>query len=368
MHSLKVELGDRSYPILIEPGLLDKIGELCRLYRIGARFVMITNPQVDSRYGDQVAAGFAKARLPLHRITVPEGERHKSLESLDLIIGEMLQLNCDRQTVVLALGGGVIGDLAGFAAAAFMRGVPFIQVPTTLLSQIDASVGGKVAVNHRLGKNMIGAFHQPRMVIIDPKSLFTLPPREVICGLAEMVKHAFIRDAVYLDTIERSLDNIIALEPETLSAAILRSCEIKAGIVSQDERESGVRSLLNFGHTIGHALEAVCGYETLRHGEAVLLGMLAEAYISMKTQRLVESDFRRVENFLRRIPLKTQIARISMEELERFMTRDKKGMDGAVRLVLLRSIGEAELSSDWQPGWLHEAIGYAVDAFQNARS
>jgi 3-dehydroquinate synthase len=364
MQTLHVQLHERSYPILIAPNLLEQFAALIAQHRLGACFVLITDAVVDRLYAGRVLAQLQNAGLRAEKIVVPAGERHKSLATFNRVVGEMLKMKCGRDTVVLALGGGVVGDLAGFVAATYMRGLDFIQIPTTLLAQVDAGIGGKVAVNHRLGKNMIGAFHQPRLVLIDTGTLDTLPQREIVCGLAEMIKHALICDRAYFETFERDLPELLKLHSEKMGAAIARSCAIKAAIVSQDERESGRRAWLNFGHTVGHALEAACGFETLRHGEAVVLGMLAEAYISKMTQRLSVSDFERITNFLRTLPLTLRLDGICMDEIEDFIARDKKALGGEIRMVLLRAIGEAEVTSDWPRGAaLREAVDFALAVF-----
>ncbi len=364
MQTLHVELNERSYPILIAPSLLDQLAALIEQYRLGVRFVLITDPIVDRIYAARVLAQLQRAGLHAAKIVVPQGERSKSLARYNRIVAEMLRLKYGRDTTVLALGGGVIGDLAGFVAATYMRGVDFIQIPTTLLAQVDASIGGKTAVNHRFGKNMIGAFHQPRLVLIDTATLNTLPQREILCGLAEMIKHALICDLAYFQMLERELAELLNLHPEKMSAAIAKSCAIKAEIVSRDEKESGQRAWLNFGHTIGHALEAACGFEALRHGEAVVLGMLAETYLSKMTQRLSASDFERITNFLRTLPLTLRLDGICIDEIEDFVARDKKAQAGAVRMVLLRAIGEAEVTPDWpRLAGLREAVEFALAVF-----
>jgi len=366
MENLKVDLGSRSYPIFIGTDSLAKFGELLKLYKIGERFVVITNNIVDRYYGETILASLRAAKLPADKIVIADGERHKNLKTLERILGEMLRLGCDRQTVIIALGGGVIGDLAGFAAATFMRGIEFVQAPTTLLAQVDASIGGKVGVNHPLGKNMIGAFHQPRLVWIDAATLRTLPPREIICGLAEIIKYALICDPQYFSYLETRLTNLPQLDHGTLIKIIHRSCEIKAAIVAQDERESDRRALLNFGHTIGHALEAAANYRKLRHGEAVLIGMIAETYLARESGLLAAEAFTRVENFLKTLPLKARLEGISITLVEQSMAFDKKSRRGHLRMVLLRGIGEAILSSDWPRDHLRSAIQYALQCFRRA--
>jgi 3-dehydroquinate synthase len=364
METLKVDLGSRGYPIFIGTASLAQLGELLKLYKIGERFVVITNTVVDGHYGETILASLRAAKLPADKIVVADGERHKNLKTLERILGEMLGLGCNRQTAVIALGGGVIADLAGFAAATYMRGVELVQAPTTLLAQVDASIGGKVGVNHALGKNMIGAFHQPRLVWIDTATLRTLPAREIICGLAEIIKHALIGDPGYFSFLEAHWRDLLQCDQATLVKTIQRSCEIKAAIVAEDERESGRRALLNFGHTIGHALEAATNYRKLRHGEAVLLGMIAEAYLARDSGLLAGEAFTRIENFLKQIPLKARLEGINITLVERSMAFDKKSQQGQVRMVLLREVGEAVLASDWARASLHAAIQYALQAFR----
>ncbi len=366
METLKVDLGGRSYPIFITAAAFAKLGEVLKLYKIGERFVVITDAVVDRYYAEPALASFKAAQLRADKIVVAEGEHHKNLTTLEHILGEMLRLGCDRQTVVVALGGGVIGDLAGFAAATFMRGIAFVQAPTTLLAQVDASIGGKVGVNHALGKNMVGAFHQPRLVWIDTATLRTLPLREIVCGLAEMVKHALIRDRQYFEFLEAHLPALLKLEDDALVATIRRSCEIKAEIVARDEQEAGERALLNFGHSVGHALEAATQYRQLRHGEAVLLGMLAEAYIARESGLLAAATFTRLENFLKNVPLKARLDGISIAIVEQCMAFDKKARQGKLHLVLLREIGEAILTPDWPPEILQPAVAYALQSLGGA--
>ena len=364
METLKVDLGSRSYPIFITANALAQLGELLKLYKIGARFVVLTNTVVDRHYGTGVLASLHAAKLRADKIVIADGERHKNLKTLERLTGEMLKLGCDRQTVIIALGGGVIGDLAGFAAATFMRGVEFVQVPTTLLAQVDASIGGKVGVNHALGKNMIGAFHQPRLVWIDTATLNTLPLREIVCGLAEIVKHACIRDRGYFTFLETHLTKLLQLDQIILTKAIQRSCAIKAEIVIKDERESNQRALLNFGHTVGHALEAATNYRTLRHGEAVLLGMLIETYLSREAGLLTEAAFSSIENFLIKIPLKAPLDGIDFAVVEQAMALDKKTKQGQLRMVLLREIGDAILTADWPREKLQPAVEYALSVYR----
>ena len=363
METLKVDLGARSYPIFMTTDEPAKLGELLRLYKIGEKFVVITNTVVDRHYSEALLTSLRAAKLQADKIVVADGERHKNLKTAERIFGEMLRRRCDRRTVVIALGGGVIGDLAGFVAATFMRGIEFVQAPTTLLAQVDASIGGKVGVNHALGKNMIGAFHQPRLVWIDTSTLKTLPKREIISGLAEIIKHALIRDSQYFAFLETSLPKLLQLDHAALIQTIRRSCEIKSAIVTQDERETGERALLNFGHTVGHALEAATNYRLLRHGEAVLLGMLAEAYLSRAAGLLSDETFIYIEKFLQKIPLKARLVGTDLAIVENCMALDKKTQRGQVRMVLLRAIGDAVITETWPRESLPAAIKYALQLF-----
>ncbi|MDZ7344783.1 MAG: 3-dehydroquinate synthase [candidate division KSB1 bacterium] len=365
MEILNVDLGERSYPIYISSNSLAKFGDVLRPQNLGERAVVITNAIVDRHYGEPIFASLQAAQFQVDKIVVADGERYKTVKSWESILGQMLRLGCDRQSIVVALGGGVIGDLAGFVAATFMRGVAWVQVPTTLLAQVDASLGGKVGVNHRLGKNMIGAFYQPRLVWIDTATLHTLPPREILSGLAEMLKHGLIRDPEYFEYVERHRAALFALDDAALRKAIFRSCEIKAEIVSQDEREAGQRAILNFGHTIAHGLEAATRYRKLRHGEAVLLGMFAEAYLSRQAGLLPPPAFARIANSLRNFPLKVRLDGINIERVEQCMALDKKAKDGKLRMVLLRDIGMATLTSDWPREALRPAIQFAFQCFYN---
>lgn len=367
MRSLKVELSDRTYPIFIGTGICAKLGEMLALYKVGQRFAVITNTIVDEIYGEQVMASFDSAQLAAEKFVVADGERFKTLKILDSIIGDMLQRGFDRGTVVVALGGGVVIDIAGFVAATFMRGVDFVAVPTTLLAQVDASIGGKVGVNHRLGKNMIGVFHQPRMVWLDLDTLQTLPAREIVCGLAEIIKHAMVFDRSYFEMIELRLAALLGLQSEAIGEVIHRSCEIKAQVVAQDERERGLRGILNFGHTFGHAFEAATGYRQLRHGEAVLAGMLGEAYLSWKSGRLNEPEFHRFERLLAKIPLKTHFEGIDIQKVMVRMQYDKKSSAGCLKMALPLSIGRCEVTDDFDAEQIGPAIDYCLGCFSKWR-
>jgi len=271
MQTLSVALGERSYSIHVGTGILDR-ADLIAPFLAQRKVAVVTNPTVAPLYLGRVAGALAREDIEVVRIIVPDGEEHKDWRALNGIFDALLEQRCARDTTIIALGGGVIGDLAGFAAATYQRGVPFVQIPTTLLAQVDSSVGGKTAINHPLGKNMVGAFHQPRLVLADMETLKTLPQRELRSGLAEVIKHGLIRDAAFFDWLEANLDRLLARDPDALEHAVVRSIAIKAEIVGQDERERGLRVLLNFGHTFGHAIETGLGYGTWLHGEAVAAG------------------------------------------------------------------------------------------------
>ena len=336
-----IELGPRSYDIRIGPGILDEREEFLPWIR-GKQVFVVTNEIVAPLYLDRLLDNFAD--LEVHSLVLPDGEAVKDLKTFGTILDGMLAVPCDRSATVIALGGGVIGDLAGFAAASYQRGVGFIQVPTTLLSQVDSSVGGKTGVNHARGKNMIGAFYQPRRVLIDTETLSTLPRRELAAGMAEVVKYGLINDAPLFSWLEENMESVMALESTAVEYVISRSCRNKASIVERDERETGVRALLNLGHTFGHAIETATGYRTWLHGEAVATGMVMAAHLSMAMGRLDETDCERISALLSRAGLPVApfsgVMAVRMREL---MQADKKVQMGRLRLVLLQRIGQADV-------------------------
>lgn len=340
LRTLTVGLGDRSYPIHIGRGLLAR-AELLSPHLASRRAAVVTNATVAPLYAEAVERAIAACGATSFRVVIPDGEAEKRWETLDRVYGELLAAQADRKTVIVALGGGVVGDLAGFAAATYQRGVPFIQVPTTLLAQVDSSVGGKTGVNHPLGKNMIGAFHQPLAVVADTATLDTLPDRELAAGLAEVVKYGALGDIEFLGWLEEHVERLRARDPEALSRAILRSCEIKARIVALDEREAGPRALLNLGHTFGHAIETLEGYGTWLHGEAVAAGMVMAARFSARLGRAPESDAHRLEALLRRAGLPVAPPRLPADRWLDAMGRDKKNESGRITLVLLDRLGAA---------------------------
>ena len=343
MEVVNLGLGDASYSIYIGAGLLDD-GALLRRYIHGRQVLIVTNTNIAPLYLERLQA--ALGDLDMGTVVLPDGEQFKTLASLDIVLTGLLEGHHNRATTLIALGGGVVGDITGFAAACYQRGVAFIQVPTTLLAQVDSSVGGKTAVNHPLGKNMIGAFHQPQAVIIDPESLRSLPKRELIAGMAEVIKHGALADLVYFEWLERHMDQLLALDLELMSEAIKRSCEIKADIVSRDEKEQGVRALLNFGHTFGHAIETGMGYGAWLHGEAVGAGMVMAAALSARLGLCSAADSERLTALIARVGLPVVPPPALKAEFLALMNRDKKMTDKGLKLVLLSGLGQAILVDD----------------------
>lgn len=339
MRTLNLELGERSYPIYIGRGLLAQ-AELIRRHISGRQVMIVSNETVAPLYLETLRAGLGN--LHHDAVILPDGEQYKTLDVLNQVFDSLLTRRFDRRCTLVALGGGVIGDMAGFAAACYQRGVDFIQVPTTLLAQVDSSVGGKTAVNHPLGKNMIGAFHQPQAVIIDTDTLDSLPAREFSAGLAEVIKYGLIRDTDFLQWLEQNLDALLQRKPEHLAQAIEHACRVKADIVALDEREGGLRAILNLGHTFGHAIETGLGYGHWLHGEAVAAGMVMAADLSARLGWLAQTDVQRVTELLTRANLPVRgPAELNAEQMLSLMAVDKKVQDGHLRLVLLRALGEA---------------------------
>ncbi|GLT22811.1 3-dehydroquinate synthase [Zoogloea oryzae] len=345
MRTLNVELAERSYPIRIGANLLGQPG-LIKPYVKTRRVAVITNDVVGPLYLDAFVAGLEAEGLTVTRIILPDGEAHKDWPTLNLIFDGLLGARCDRGTTLIALGGGVVGDMVGFAAATYQRGVPFIQVPTTLLSQVDSSVGGKTAINHPLGKNMIGAFYQPRLVIADTTALNTLPDRELKAGLAEVIKYGLIRDLPFLDWIEANLERLLARDQDALAEAVDRSCRNKAEVVVADETEQGERATLNLGHTFGHAIETGLGYGEWLHGEAVAAGAVMAADLSRRLGWLSDADVERVRAIHARAGLPVKGAPLGADRYLELMAHDKKVSDGTLRLVLLKQIGKAVITAE----------------------
>lgn len=364
MQIIHVDLGPRAYPIYIGNETLSSIGPLCREHSLPSVLVIITDRIVAKLYLSHVRSSLVHHGFSVHSITVPPGEHHKSLKTANRIFTELLEKKFGRNSAIVALGGGVIGDLAGFIAATYVRGVPLVQIPTTLLAQADSSVGGKVAVNHPLGKNMIGAFYQPKLVLSDVSVLRTLPRREVVCGLGEVIKFSIISDTDLFDYIEQHLDELLALQSDAILTVISRCCEIKASLVSRDEVEKGERIILNYGHTVGHALEAAGGYRALKHGEAVLLGMWAENMIAFRRGLVPEAPYRRIQQLLERLIPQLPSLNLSEEDALGAMALDKKAVDGKVRMVLPKGIGEVSVVE----GIKREEIQYALNMLWHSLS
>ena len=355
--TLNVELGDRSYPIEIGAGLLDDAALLAR-HIGGHKVAIVTNTTVAPLYLDKVAGHLRAAGRDVLEIVLPDGEEHKNWQSLNLVYDALLQNKCDRKTTLVALGGGVIGDLTGFAASSYMRGVPFVQIPTTLLAQVDSSVGGKTGINHPLGKNMVGAFYQPNVVLIDTSTLTTLPPRELSAGLAEVIKYGLICDEPFLTWLEENVERLRALDQQALTVAIERSCAAKAAVVGADERESGVRATLNLGHTFGHAIETHMGYGVWLHGEAVAAGTVMALEMSSRLGWITEQERDRGIRLFQRAGLPVMPPQeMSEADFLEHMAIDKKVIDGRLRLVLLRRMGEAVVTDDYPKEILQATLG-----------
>lgn len=336
---VNVDLGARSYPILIGRGLLGG-GADWSSYVHGPSCLIVSNETVAPLYGNALRDSIPGKSV--ETVVLPDGEEHKTTDAVATVIDTLVATGANRDVTVVALGGGVVGDIAGFAAACYMRGVAFVQVPTTLLAQVDSSVGGKTGVNHSGGKNLIGAFHQPRLVLIDTDTLSTLPEREVRAGLAEIIKHAAIVDAEYFSWLEANVDAVLNGEPAALAHAIARSCEIKAAVVAEDEREHGRRALLNYGHTFGHAIENTVGYGRWLHGEAVAVGMLLAAELS----GLEAAQAKRLRRLVEAAGLPTDLGDVDREAVLSAMQLDKKVLANQLRFILLRRLGEAYVSAD----------------------
>ena len=345
MKTLNVDLGDRSYPIFIGENLLDN-PDLLLPYIKGSSALIVTNTTVSPLYLNKVKQHLSDIKHSV--IELPDGEEYKNLETLNTIYTELLEQRLDRNTTLIALGGGVVGDITGYAAASYQRGVNFIQIPTTLLSQVDSSVGGKTAVNHPLGKNMIGAFHQPQCVIADITTLNTLPRRELSAGVAEVIKYGILGDKPFFEWLEDNVEQLMSLNADSLIYAVERSCQNKADIVAADERESGQRALLNLGHTFGHAIETQMGYGEWLHGEAVGAGMVMAAELSEACGWISENDLQRISKLIERGELPTTPPKdMTTDDFIANMSRDKKVLDGVLRLVLVKAIGQAVVTSDY---------------------
>jgi 3-dehydroquinate synthase len=343
---ITIDLGERSYPVIIGSGLLNKANEILSPYISASQVCIVSNEVVAPIYLETLEKQLSESFRVSH-VILPDGEVHKNLEALNHIFSSLLEEGCNRDVTLIALGGGVVGDMTGFAAASFMRGVNFIQIPTTLLAQVDSSVGGKTGVNHRLGKNMIGAFYQPKCVVADVATLNTLPERELSAGLAEVIKYGLIQNQKFLYWLKDNMTKLLAKDEEALAEAVKVSCESKAYVVAEDEKEKGLRAILNLGHTFGHAIEAYYQYDTYLHGEAVAIGTAMALNLSCALGMISEEDKTLSEKILAsaQLPLKTK-AFIEPSRLLEFMKVDKKAQGGQIRLVLLQALGEAKICDD----------------------
>ncbi|MFW1676561.1 3-dehydroquinate synthase [Pontibacter sp. JAM-7] len=354
MQTLRVELGDRSYPIFIGQNLLD--AGLMKTYIKGKQVLIVTNETVAPLYLQRLVTSLGDS-YKLDTVVLPDGEAFKTLEYLNQIFDGLLENRHNRTTTLIALGGGVVGDMTGFAAACYQRGVEFIQVPTTLLSQVDSSVGGKTGVNHARGKNMIGAFHQPQCVVIDTEVLNSLPDQELSAGMAEVIKYGLIYDAEFLRFLESNIQSLMQRNPMLLAEAIYRSCAIKAEVVAQDEKESGIRALLNLGHTFGHAIEADQGYGNWLHGEAVGAGTMMAADLSCRQGWISKADIQRIRDLLLAAGLPIAPPEgMSAERFKELMSVDKKVLDGQLRLVLLQRLGMAVVTDQFDAAKLEQTL------------
>lgn len=344
---VRVDLGERSYPILVGTNLLCELGHLLSLSFSPGKTMLVTNPTVRELYGATVEAALRRAGWEPVLTEMPDGEEYKTLATVQTLYDLALANELDRACPVVALGGGVVGDTAGFFAATYKRGVPFIQVPTTLLAQVDSSVGGKVGVNHPRGKNMIGAFYQPRLVVADLDTLATLPAREIRAGLAEVIKYGVIRDAGFLGWLEANVGRLLSLDRDALAHAVATSCRIKAAVVEADETEQGLRAVLNFGHTVGHAIEALTDYSVYRHGEAVAIGMAVAARVACELGIFPKKEVERLETLIRRAGLSTTVPpNLPPDALLAAMRLDKKVYAGRLTLVLPVAMGRVEIVRD----------------------
>ncbi len=353
MLRIPVELAERPYEIHVGSGLLPQLAKWIAPLA-PSRLIVVTNPIVDGFHG-RAARGSLDTVAPMHTVLLPDGEATKTMATVELVLDRLVDCGADRRSVIVALGGGVIGDVAGFAASIYMRGIRFVQVPTTLLAQVDSSVGGKTGVNHPRGKNLIGAFHQPSAVVSDTDILRTLPARELSAGLAEIIKHGLLADAGYFDAVERDLPRLLACDADALTEAIAGSCRIKAGVIARDEKESGERALLNLGHTFGHAIESLTGYGTWLHGEAVGCGMCLAADLSARCGLIDAATVRRIESAVRAARLPTRIAGLSARDAVASMRGDKKSEAGRIRFVLLERTGRAT-QREVPPGLLEATL------------
>ena len=365
MQNITVEFGNRSYHIIIKAGSLPQVGSYVRKCtdKVSQKACVVTTETVAGLYLETALHSLSDAGFEITQVIVPDGEEYKTLTTYEEIITQLIKARFERKSVVIPLGGGVIGDVAGFVAATFLRGIPFVQVPTTIVAQVDSSIGGKVAVNHVLGKNLIGSFYQPRGVWIDTRVLSTLDHREVVSGMGEAIKHAMIRDRNFFAFLDNHLESIMKFKaPDNIMERFIAwNCRIKADIVSADEHESGLRTILNYGHTVGHALESITGYRRFKHGEAVMLGMIAAGRIALKRGLLSEADFDHQNNLLERAGINRDVGGIHPEKICEAMTRDKKVSGGRIRFVLPDDIGSVSVYDEVTENEIEDGITFMLD-------
>ncbi len=343
MQTISVPLGKRSYPIWVDEGLQQKLPELLKSMNTGQKWIIFTHPTIKTLFGQHIFDNLKSSGFDVHLIEIPEGENSKSLESINRIYSQLIQLGCDRTSILLALGGGVIGDITGFVASTFMRGIDYIQIPTTLLAMVDSAIGGKTGVNLKEGKNLVGAIWQPKAVVSDTSCLSSLPKREVVSGLGEIIKYGLILDETFFHEVKQNLNKFLSLDLTFLTKTIAHCSKLKADIVSQDETEGNLRRILNFGHTIGHALEKYFGNDKLRHGEAVSYGMLVVGKLSNEDGRLKIEDLNLLNEVIKMLPL-PQLPDFEPNDIIRIMQSDKKVKNGKIHFVLLDGIGKTIIS------------------------
>ncbi len=349
MERIKVALDDRSYDIIICSDCIKDTGNYIKDIGLKDKICIVTNQRINNLYGKRITGYLKKAGFAPFSILIPDGERYKNLKTVSDIYDKLISYKIERNSSLIALGGGVIGDITGFAAATYLRGIPYIQMPTTLLAQVDSSVGGKTGVDHKKGKNLIGAFYQPRLVLIDINTLQSLPKREFRAGMAEIVKYGVIADEGFLNYLEENLEDILSLKKDRLLHIVKRSCEIKARIVEKDEKEiTGKRAILNFGHTFGHAIETITGYKKYKHGEAVAIGMVMASKLAYRMNICDVHVYLRIKRLLNRIGLPTEIERLNSKEALKIMELDKKVSEGKIKFILPKRIGEVIISSNWK--------------------
>jgi len=351
MKAIQVNLSERSYPIHVESGLLKDISSILSTKNQGQKWIIIAQPGIIDRYGNTLKGHLSNAGFNTIIIDIPTGEKAKQFNEYQAILSRMVEAGCDRSSIILALGGGVTGDLAGFAAATFMRGIEYIQIPTTLLAMVDSSIGGKTGINIAEGKNLVGAVYQPESVLIDPEILHTLPKEEITSGLGEIIKYGAIGDKEFLSDISSWLDD----DSFPFEKAIIRSCEIKADIVSKDEREGDLRRILNFGHTIGHGLEAYYGYGKLRHGDAVSYGMICAGWISNQLGSLSQQDYQKLKDIIQKLPLPV-LSKFDQNQIISFIKNDKKTVSGQLHFVILNGLGSASTTKNVSHDLIRESL------------